>query len=42
MEISNKTLQIPPHLNGVAALPYEILMSDNIAWHIAGALFYKI
>ena len=34
------SLQIPPHLNGVATLPCEILMSDNIACPICwGTIF---
>jgi len=36
------SLQILPHLNDVATLPYEILMSDNTACPYAGALFSKI
>ena len=27
-----RSLQIPPHLNGVATLPFEILMSVNVAY----------
>jgi len=27
-----RSLQIPPHLHGVATLPCEILMSENIAY----------
>jgi len=34
------SLQIPPHLNGVATLPCEILMSENIAYPIrCGTVF---
>jgi len=35
-----RSLQIPPHLNGVATLPCEILMSDNISCPICcGTVF---
>jgi len=34
------SLQIPPHLNGVATLPCEIVMSENIAYPIScGTVF---
>ena len=35
------SLQIPPHLNGVATLPYEVLMSDNIVSYVLGHCFLK-
>jgi len=41
-EICNKrSLQIPPHLNGAATLPCEILMSENIAYTICCGSFLK-
>ena len=41
-KICNKTsLQFPPHLNGVATIPCEILMSDNIACPMLGDCFLK-
>jgi len=42
-----RSLQIPPHLNGVATLPYEIgpineiLMSENIAYPMLWHSFLK-
>jgi len=38
-----RSLQIPPHLNGVATLPCKILVSGNIACHICwDTVKYKI
>jgi len=37
----NKTRRIPLHLNGVATLPCEILMSENNVLYMLGHSFLK-
>ena len=36
-----RSLQIPPHFNGVPTLPCEILMSENSVPYNVAALFFK-